>query len=68
LEGLAVENLGTFYYHLVYFTAIKNILLPFGMFCGHLVYFPPFWYFVPRKIWQPWVAIVFIDVQLAISS
>jgi hypothetical protein len=21
--------------------------------CGHLVYFPPFWYVVPRKIWQP---------------
>jgi hypothetical protein len=24
-----------------------------GIFCGNLVYFPP-WYFVPRKIWQPW--------------
>jgi hypothetical protein len=30
------------------------------MFCGHLLYFvaicyifPPFWYVVPRKIWQP---------------
>jgi hypothetical protein len=23
-----------------------------------LVYFPPFWYFVPRKIWQPWLTIV----------
>jgi hypothetical protein len=21
---------------------------------GNLVYFSPFWYFVPRKIWQPW--------------
>jgi hypothetical protein len=29
-------------YHLVY------------VLCGHLVYFPPFWYVVPRKIWQPW--------------
>jgi hypothetical protein len=49
-----MENLGIFYDHLVYFTAIGNILLPFSIFCGHLVYFSPFWYFVPRKIWQPW--------------
>jgi hypothetical protein len=39
---------------LVYFTAIGNILWPFGKFCRHLVYCPPFWYFVIRKIWQPW--------------
>jgi hypothetical protein len=25
--------------------------------CGHLVYFLPFWYVVPRKIWQPWTSI-----------
>jgi hypothetical protein len=54
LEGLAMENLGIFYDHLVYFTAIGNILGPFGIFCGNLVYFSPLWYFVPRKIWQPW--------------
>jgi hypothetical protein len=48
-----MENLGIFYDHLVYFTAIGNILWPFGIFCGHLVYFGQFWYFVPRKIWQP---------------
>jgi hypothetical protein len=23
------------------------------LFYGYLVYFPPFWYVVPRKIWQP---------------
>jgi hypothetical protein len=51
--GLAMENLGIFYEYLVYFTAIANILWPFGIVCGHLLYFPPFWYFVPRKIWQP---------------
>jgi hypothetical protein len=34
------------YAHLVYFTAIVNILWPFGIVCGHLVYFPPFWYVV----------------------
>jgi hypothetical protein len=43
-----------FYDHLVYFTAIGNILWQFGIFCGNLVYFSPFWYFGPRKIWQPW--------------
>jgi hypothetical protein len=25
----------------------------FGIFYGHLVYFSPFWYVGPRKIWQP---------------
>jgi hypothetical protein len=40
------------YDHLVYFTAIGIILWPLGKFCRHLVYFPRFWYFVPRKIWQ----------------
>jgi hypothetical protein len=42
------------------------ILCPFGqfycycknvraiwLFLGRMVYFSPFWYFVPRKIWQP---------------
>jgi hypothetical protein len=48
-----MENLGIFYDHLVYFTAIGNILWPFGIFCGNLVLFSPFWYFGPRKIWQP---------------
>jgi hypothetical protein len=41
LEGLAMENLGIFYDHLVYFTAIENISGPFGIFCGNLVYFSP---------------------------
>jgi hypothetical protein len=27
---------------LVYFMTIWSILLPFGIFCGHLVYFPSF--------------------------
>jgi hypothetical protein len=37
LEGLAI---------LVYFIAIWS-------FYGHLVYFSPYWYVAPRKIWQP---------------
>jgi hypothetical protein len=53
MVGLAMENRGIFYDLLVYFTAIGNILWPFGIFCGNLVYFSQFWYFGPRKIWQP---------------
>jgi hypothetical protein len=60
LEGLAMENLGIFYDHLVYLTAIWYILWSFGIFCGHLVHFSPFWYFVPRKIWQPTITILAI--------
>jgi hypothetical protein len=37
LEGLAMEDVGLFYDHLVCFTAIVNILWPFGLFCGNLV-------------------------------
>jgi hypothetical protein len=48
-----MENLGIFYDHLVYFTAIGNILWSFGISCGNLVYFSPFGHFGPRKIWQP---------------
>jgi hypothetical protein len=43
-----------FYGHLVHFTVFCYILWTFGMVRGNLVYFFPFWYFVPRKIWQPW--------------
>jgi hypothetical protein len=42
LEGLAMENLGILYDHLVYFTAIGNILWPFGIFL-------PFWVFCTKK-------------------
>jgi hypothetical protein len=43
----------------VHFKAIWSILLPFGKVYSHSVYFVvilviffPFWYVVPRKIWQ----------------
>jgi hypothetical protein len=49
-----------FPHHLVYFVATWYILWRFGIFCGHvLLYvfcghvFPPFWYVLPGKIWQP---------------
>jgi hypothetical protein len=56
LEGLAMEDVGKFNVHLVYFMDIRII------FCGHLVHFLVIWYifprfgmlYVPRKIWQPW--------------
>jgi hypothetical protein len=48
-----MENLGIFYDHLYYFTAIGNILWPFCIFCGNLIYI--FSLFGPRKIWQPWL-------------
>jgi hypothetical protein len=47
-----MENVGIFYINLVYLKAIGNTLWPFGIFCDNLVYFSPFWYVVPRKIWQ----------------
>jgi hypothetical protein len=49
-----MEDVGEFYVHSVYFTAICHILWPFGIFSGYLVYFFWFWSAVARKIWQPW--------------
>jgi hypothetical protein len=46
LEGLTMVDV-------VYFMDIWSILRQFGIVYGHLVYFFPFWYFLPRKIWQP---------------
>jgi hypothetical protein len=43
-KNFAMENLGIFYDLLVYFTAVGNMIWPFGIFCGHLAYFSPFWY------------------------
>jgi hypothetical protein len=53
LEDLALENLGKFYYTLDYFMAIGNILWPFGVFCGNLVYFPRFGILVQEKSGNP---------------
>jgi hypothetical protein len=46
-------NVGIFNDHLEYFTAIASILQPFGLVCGHLIYFSHFGMFGTRKIWQP---------------
>jgi hypothetical protein len=53
LEGLAMEDVGIFYDHLVYFTAIWYIMWPFGIFYGYLEKKFPFWNVEPRRIWQP---------------
>jgi hypothetical protein len=47
LEGLAKEDVGIFYGHLVYFTAIRNILRTYGIFYGHIIYFVAIWYIFP---------------------
>jgi hypothetical protein len=44
-----MENVGIFYGHLEYFNAIWYILWPFGIVCGHLIYFSQFGMFEPRK-------------------
>jgi hypothetical protein len=46
LNGLAMEDVGTFYGHLISFKAVRCILRPFGIFTyGHLVYLPMvIWY------------------------
>jgi hypothetical protein len=48
-----MENIGIFYDHFVYFTAIGNILWPFHIFCGHLVYFPRFGILYQEKSGNP---------------
>jgi hypothetical protein len=48
-----MEYFGIFYEHVVHFTDFCCILWTVGIVRGNLVYFSPFWYFVPRKIWQP---------------
>jgi hypothetical protein len=39
---------------LPYFMAMWYIFPRFGTFLPVLVHFCPFWYVVPRKLWQPW--------------
>jgi hypothetical protein len=53
LEGPAMEDVGIFYGQLVHFIVLCYTLWTFSIVRGNLVYFYPFWYFVPRKIWQP---------------
>jgi hypothetical protein len=47
-----MEDVGIFYGHMAHCMVFSYILLTFGKVRGNLVYFSPFGYFVPRKIWQ----------------
>jgi hypothetical protein len=49
-----MEDVAIFHGHLVHLTVFRYILLTFCIVRGNLVYFSPFWYLAPRKIWQPW--------------
>jgi hypothetical protein len=42
LQCLAIEDVGIFNEHLVYFTAIWHALWRFGIFHGYLVHLSPF--------------------------
>jgi hypothetical protein len=53
LEGLAVEDVGIFYGHLVHFTVFWYILLTFGIVCGNLVYFSRFGILYQEKSGNP---------------
>jgi hypothetical protein len=44
-----VENVGIFYNHLEYFTAIWYNLWPFGIVCAHFEYFSQFGMIGPKK-------------------
>jgi hypothetical protein len=53
-------NLGKFWSVCIAMDDVGIFLCPFGRFYAHLVYalaiwyICQFWYFVARKIWQPW--------------
>jgi hypothetical protein len=51
-----MEKFGIFHGHFVFLLPIYiPIICQFGIFVDILVYFPPFWLIVPRKIWHPCV-------------
>jgi hypothetical protein len=55
-----MEDVGIFYGHLVHFTVFCNryfMDIWYGL-CAFGIFFP-FWYFVPRKIWQPCSRVLF---------
>jgi hypothetical protein len=55
-------NVFIFSVHWAYFMNIWYIFWPSGTFCGYRV---PFWYAVPRKIWQPWLRLALNVTKLS---
>jgi hypothetical protein len=53
LEGLAMEDVGIFYGHLVHYTVFCYILRNFGIVCGNLVYFSGFGILYQEKSGNP---------------
>jgi hypothetical protein len=53
LEGLAAEDVGIFFGHLVHFTAFCYILWTFGRIRGNLVYFSRFGILYQEKSGNP---------------
>jgi hypothetical protein len=49
LEGPGVKNVVIFYDHFENVSVIWYNLWPFGIVCGHLIYFFPFWYVETKK-------------------
>jgi hypothetical protein len=61
LQGYAMEEGGIVHGSLVYLMYGQSLFLgPLGIFYGHFGTFFPFWYFVTRKIWQPWIHSVWL--------
>jgi hypothetical protein len=63
-----MEYVGIFYGNLVHFTVFCYILWTFGKVRCNQVHFFPFWYFVPRNIWQAWSEIMTQIWQLTQSA
>jgi hypothetical protein len=49
-----MKDVGKFYEHLVYITAISYILWPFGIFCGNFGTFFTVLVSCTKDTWQPW--------------
>jgi hypothetical protein len=52
-------KMGTFYIH----WACVRLFGTIDVFSGHLVFFSPFWYDVPRKMWQACYKVVHLCYQ-----
>jgi hypothetical protein len=53
LEGPGMENVGIFYGHFEYLTALWYIVWPFVTFCDHTVYFSHFGMLYQKKSGNP---------------